>query len=419
LNTVTTDGINREHALRIVQSLRQGSNCIDGVGLFSAGRSVLFKAAADNLQELEVSGGSCVRWLKGRYGQGKTHVFARLIEVAFSRNWITSYVQISAKGQGTELHRFEEVYAAIVRNCLTRDIVSEQRGAVDPGRIPGWDWILNAWFAELRRLAVGRDTGDIPSFKVRDVVEQAITALRRRWSVQGSFAEALRQYAVARIDGDEEWSQILLSWFNAEDVHSRGADLRGRLRRAGIREPIKRQNAKEMLRSLSTFLYCRGYSGILILLDEVENVLQEPPAARRTAYTVLRELIDNVDDRHGMTRTAFYISGTPDLFDSEKGVTEYEALAARILLPSDTSRPNPAASIIDLSLYPLPFEAMHEIGEKITMLHGVAKGWSPDTSVREMLDSCLAKLLTRNPDLDPRIWVRSAVEFLDQYVAQH
>src|SRR5580658_6055364 len=115
----TVDGITRENALRILQSLRQGSNCLEGVGLFSAGRNLLFKAATDVLEELEISGGSCVRWLKGRYGQGKTHVFARLIEVAFGRNWVTSYVQISGKGQGTEFHRFEEVYAAIVRNCLT------------------------------------------------------------------------------------------------------------------------------------------------------------------------------------------------------------------------------------------------------------------------------------------------------------
>ncbi len=414
----TVDGITRENALRILQSLRQGSNCLEGVGLFSAGRNLLFKAATDVLEELEISGGSCVRWLKGRYGQGKTHVFARLIEVAFGRNWVTSYVQISGKGQGTELHRFEEVYAAIVRNCLTQDLVTEQRGAVDPGRIPGWDWILDKWFAELRYLAVGRHTGDVPSFKVRDVSEHAMTALRRRWSMQGSFAEALRQYAIARIDGDEEWTQTLLSWFNAEDVHSRGSDLRTRLRTAGIREPIKRQNAKEMLRSLSTFLRYRGYGGILILLDEVENVLQETPAARRTAYTVLRELIDNVDDRHGMTRTAFYLSGTPDLFDSEKGVTEYEALAARILLPSDLSHPNPAAAIVDLSLHPLTPEALQEIGDKIAVLHGVAKSWSPDTSVHKLLSDRLDKLLSRNPDLDARMWVRSAVEVLDAYLAR-
>lgn len=412
MNTATE--INREHALRILQSLRQGSNCLEGASSFSAGRDVLFRAATDSLEELEISNGSCVRWLKGRYGQGKTHFFARLIELAFSRDWVTSYVQVSGRGEGVELHRFEQIYAAIVRNCLTRDLVAEQRGSVDPGRVPGWDWILDNWFSELRKLAVGRTTGDVPSFKMRDTVEQTMTGIRRRWSLQGSFAEALRQYAIARIDGEEEWDQLLLSWFSAEDVHSRGGDVRTRLRQTGIREPIKRQNAKEMLRSLSSFLSYRGYGGILILLDEVENVLQETPSARRTAYTVLRELIDNVDDRHGMTRAAFYISGTPDLFDGEKGVTEYEALAARILLPSDLSRPNPAASVIDFSLYPLDAAAFAAIGEKISQIHAIAKEWSPDGVVKKKLDERLARLLKRNPDLNPRAWVRSAVEVLDE-----
>lgn len=407
--------ITREHALRIIQSLRQGSNCLEGVSQFSAGRDILFKAAADNLEELELSGGSCVRWLKGRYGQGKTHVFARLIEMAFDRNWITSYVQVSGRGEGTELHRFEEIYAAIIKNCLTKDLVAEQQGSVDPGRIPGWDWILDRWFSELRKLAVGRDTGDVPSFKVRDVAEQTMTAIRRRWSIQGSFAEALRQYAIARIDGDENWAQIVLAWFSADDVHSRGGEIRTRLRQSGIREPIKRQNAKEMLRSLSTFLRYRGFGGILVLLDEVENVIQQTPSARRTAYTVLRELIDNVDDRHGMTRTAFYVSGTPDLFDGEKGLTEYEALAARVLLPSDLSHPNPAAAVVDLSLYPLTKESLALIGEKITQLHSIAKNLPPDSKVQEMLRDRLTQLLARNPDLNPRTWVRSAVEVLDQH----
>jgi len=415
LKTATTEVITREHALRILQSLRQGSNCLQSVRQFSAGREILFKAAEETLEELELSGGSSVRWLKGRYGQGKTHVFARLIEMAFSRNWITSYVQVSGRGEGTEMHRFEEIYAAIVKNCLTSELVAQQEGSVDPGRVPGWEWILDRWFSELKRLAVGRESGDIPSFKIRDVAEQTMTAIRRRWSIQGTFAEALRQYAIARIDGDEEWAQIILGWFSAEDVHARGGETRSRLRQAAIREPIKRQNAKEMLRSLSTFLRYRGYGGVLILLDEVENVLQQTPSARRTAYTVLRELIDNVDDRHGMTRTAFYVSGTPDLFDGEKGVTEYEALAARVLLPSDLSHPNPAAAVVDLSLYPLTKEAMGEIGENISRIHAIAKNWSPDSRVREALRDRLSGLVVRNPDLNPRTWVRSAVEVLDQY----
>jgi hypothetical protein len=129
---------------------------------------------------------------------------------------------------------------------------------------------------------------------------------------------------------------------------------------------------------------------------------------------VLREIIDNVDDRHGMTCTAFYVSGTPDLFDGEKGLTEYEALAARVLLPSDGSHSNPAAAVVDLSLYPLSTAALVEIGNKIAVIHGIAKTWSPGPNEEKLLRDRLSQLLSRNPDLNARMWVRSSVELLDE-----
>jgi hypothetical protein len=170
-----------------------------------------------------------------------------------------------------------------------------------------------------------------------------------------------------------------------------------------------------MLRCLSTFLRYRGYGGILVLLDEVENVLQQPPSARRTAYTILRELIDNVDDRHGMTRTAFYVSGTPDLFDGEKGITEYEALATRVLMPFNAAHPNPAAAVVDLSQYPITRESYELIGERISVIHAIAKNRDADSTVSEALRDGLTSLMARNPDLNPRTWVRNAVEILDRH----
>ena len=106
--------LDRAQALRVISSLRQGSNCLEGTRLFSSGRKILFKASEDTLHELELSGGSSVRWVKGQYGNGKTHFFARMIEIAHERDWVTSYVQISGPKQGTELHRFEDVYSKII-----------------------------------------------------------------------------------------------------------------------------------------------------------------------------------------------------------------------------------------------------------------------------------------------------------------
>jgi hypothetical protein len=299
-----------------------------------------------------------------------------------------------------------------VGNCLPRELVSEDDGETAPRRVQGWEWILDQWFCGLRSLAGARDVGDVASFRLRDVIAQSLTAFQRRWGVHGAFAHALRRYALARADGDEEFTQILLEWFRGRNVHAQ-PEMRVRLREAGVREPISRRNAKEMLRALSVFLRYRGFGGILILLDEVENVLRQPPTARRTAYTSLRELIDNVDDRHGMTRAAFYISGTPDLFDGEKGIAENEALATRVLLRGGDGA-NPVPPVIDLTAFPLDQEDLLEVGRRIATLHAAAGKWTPSTSLDSSLRVALRDEALRNPDLTPRVWVKIVIETLDK-----
>ncbi len=403
----------RASALRIIEKLRQGTDCLEGVNTFSAGRALLLAAATEHLEELEVSGGASVRWVRGRIGQGKTHFFARLIETAHARNWVTSYVQISERGGGVELHRFQQVYAAIVRNCLCRDLVALESGQIEPGRISGWGWILNQWWQAVRRQVTGGKSGDVPTLRLQEALDQTITALRRRWSIHTGFAEALRQFALAEMDGDAPWSETLLQWFQGEDVHGQGSARRPRLRSVGITESLKPSNAREMLRSLSAFLRYRGFGGVLILVDELENVLPQPPASRRTAWTILRELIDNIDARHGMTHTAFYVAATPDVFDSEKGMTEYEALAERVLLPGTNWGANPMGSVIDLAAWPLQREDFVHIGGSITALHSVARNWHPGPEARDELAELLIAELQRDRDLTARSWVKAAVNRLD------
>jgi hypothetical protein len=399
-------------ALRIIQALRQGNDRLEGAPLFSAGRGKLLTAAADQLGELEVSESAVVRWIKGRPGNGKTHFFGRVIGLAHDRNWVTTYVQVSGRGQGTEVHRFEEIYSAIVGNCVTRDLVAEEDGRIEPGRIQGWTWILDRWFAGLRRLAGAPEVGDVPSFRLRDVIAQTMMGFQRRWGVHGSFAEALRQFAYARADGDGQFADVLIEWFKGQNVHAQ-PDLRRRLRDLGVREAISRRNAKEMLRAFSVFLRYRGFGGVLILLDELENVLQQPPQARRTAYNTLRELIDNVDDRHGMSRTAFYISGTPDVFEGERGISENEALATRVLLRGGDGT-NPVAPVIDLTAFPLTHDDLAEIGRRIAHLHAQTGPWKLPPDLERTLRTLLQQTASRNPDLTVRVWVRTVVDHLDR-----
>jgi hypothetical protein len=128
-------------------------------------------------------------------------------------------------------------------------------------------------------------------------------------------------------------------------------------------------------------------------------------------------LIDNVDDRNGMTRTAFYVAGTPDLFESAKGLVEYEALATRVLLSMPTDVFSPVSTIVDLSAVPLTVVDFAEMGRKVIAVHAVAMAWAPGSECAEELANSLRERLGRNPDLSPRDWLRAVVSDLDRRAA--
>lgn len=401
----------RELAVRLIGTLRQGSNSLEGVSLFSAGRETVMHAAETLMDDLSFSGGSAVRWLKGSYGSGKTHTFARLLEAAHARRWVVSYVQVSGKSQGCEMHRFEEVYAAIVRNCMSPDHATATQVLSKPGTEDGWQWMLDSWVEALKRQVGGRNGGDFPSLRFLEALDVTVSQLRRNYGIHGAFGAALRAYALAKLDYDFERLSILLEWFAGADVFKQGAQIKSVLREVGVLEVISRRNAKATLRQLTAFIRYRGYKGVLILFDEVENILQLTPGNRRIAYTLLRELIDNVDERHGMAQTLVYLSATPDLFEGQKGIAEYEALASRVILPSSLT-PNPGAAVVDLAAFPVTREDLLTIGGRIATLYRAARPGGSITTTASEAD--FASILPTGALPSPRLWVRMVVDLLDR-----
>src|SRR5688572_13882542 len=125
--------IDRVLALRVINLLRNGANCLEASELFSGGRSTVFQAADDLFDEIEITDAAAVRWIKGNTGTGKTHSFARLIEIARRRRWVYCYVQVSGKGMGVEIHRFEQILAAVFRNMTPPTATVSSDGKSD-----GW-----------------------------------------------------------------------------------------------------------------------------------------------------------------------------------------------------------------------------------------------------------------------------------------
>ena len=350
-------------ALQLIGRLKQGRNVIFGADLFSVGREAFIKGADQVYEDLERTGDSVVRFIRGDYGVGKTNFAARIFHSALCRGWIGVYVELSEQ---VRLNEFHEVFSEIVKNMYA----PEQMGphALNGLQPLGLMGVLDLHYKRLRK-AVGLGPGsDLPA-SVRTDISARIGAILQKHRVYGDFASAVRAYFDARIDNDAATIALLNRWFLADP------DIKMPAR--GILRPISKINGKEYLRALSCLLVGMNHKGMLIVMDELESIMEESKGRRRKAYTILRELMDNVDGENGMRNTCFYVAAPPGQFESQKGFIEVEPLASRIQAPIVVApgEIDSTATVIDLDRSPLTLKEQVQLGKKLREIHGIARSW--------------------------------------------
>ncbi len=131
-------------AKKIVRQLAAGTTPLEGVPHLNVGRERYFLEICRLLDDLTEGDGADVHFLNADYGHGKTHFIGMIHALALERNWVTSYVKLS-KVEGIRLDKFEQLYAAILRNCICLRLMEERDQAYDPGEANGWPWILDEW----------------------------------------------------------------------------------------------------------------------------------------------------------------------------------------------------------------------------------------------------------------------------------
>ncbi len=373
-----TPTVNVPLAKRIIQQLKRGTAPLEGVRALNVGRERYFVEVDQQLDDLAADGGASIRFLNGEYGHGKTHFIGMTNASALDKGWVTSYVKLSS-ADGVRLDKFEQLYSAILRNCICQRLIDAYDRIYDPGDANGWSWILEDWLA--RQLGMLAKSGvDRNSVGARERTLGALDVLLRKANVTGDFAAAVKVFAGGTLDrGDRRLKDATIRWFACEKVPE--------LKEYGVLAPITGKNARQTLRSLIALLHELGYRGMAFFVDEIENVLTKDytKPQRQVAYQNLRELLDNIDggvSGLGLNRAVCYLAATPLMFTGEKGFREYAALHSRIdevRLPIADLRglPDYRAVVIDLAASPLEPAHRRELAEKICDIHAVAYKWDP------------------------------------------
>lgn len=263
--------ISPQRRQEIIDALRRGSVPQRSLDAFAVGLDRFENALDEELAR--ASGGAAVfKAVRGEYGTGKTFLSRWLQERAKRSGFAASEVQISEAE--TPLHRLETIYRRLIERLSTSDVYQ--------GALRG---VLESWFYALEEdvLAGGAvDESDSEGLLAltNALMEQRLAAINRH---APAFSTALRAYRRALAEGETAMADGILAWLSGEP--NVGAAPK---RYAGIKGDVDHFGALSFLQGLLVILRDAGFSGLVLVLDEVETLQRVRGDVREKSLNALR-----------------------------------------------------------------------------------------------------------------------------------
>lgn len=398
--------------LKAVQAFRSGTSPLEAVEYMNVGREVWHEGTTWYLDNFVEGGRSAVRFVKGVYGEGKTHFLYLTAKAALDRDYVVSYVT----AESARLDKFDTVYTHLVQSLRTRRMVEEE-GLDFSSATNGLKRILDDWF---RQTMLGAETlvldRHTQKSKISQLFREQVAALDQEKKWDPNFRSAIEAYLLNLQAGNDEASEqntLILNWLQGVAMP------RSETRPFGVFEAIKPDNSREMVRSLVLMLRALGFQGLVALFDELERILEQAPKARNKAYQTIRQLLDNAD-RSGTQWCYVLCAITGELLTSQKGFREYDALWERV--KSDVGpmkdRIDRRAIIVDLELTPFDDEQLILLAQRVRSIHADALSWDAERRVDDdVIKAYVDQLVKSRYGLSisaPRVLVRSMIQILEK-----
>jgi hypothetical protein len=359
----------------IVAALRRGTVPSAGLDVLAVGMDRLAPVFDDELQ-IVASGKAGFKAVRGEYGSGKTFFGRWLQERARTKAFATSEVQIN--DTETPLHRLETVYRRLVEQLATADTPQGAFRSV----IDGWFFALEQ--DVLADVSVNPDDTEGLLARTNDLMEARLASISR---AAPAFASVLRAYRQAAAEGRQAIADGLIAWLAGQPNVAAGVK-----RFAGVKGDLDHFAATNFLAGLLTILRDSGYSGLLLVLDEVETLQRMRADSREKGLNALRQWIDEIDAGH-YPGLYLIVTGTPAFFDGPQGVQRLMPLAQRLHVDFTTDRrfDNPRA--VQIRLASFDQAALLEVGRKVRDLY--VQGRDNEGRLRLQVDDAYVEQLAR------------------------
>ena len=388
----------------VLNSLKGGVVPRIGLPYITVGRKNEIEALLHDV-EIISEGGASFRFVVGRYGAGKSFLLQTIRNYAMDRGFIVADADLSPERrlQGTRLQGLA-TYRELIGNLSTK--TRPEGGALT--------LVLDRWISTVQSEAA-RETGFLPGDPaLTSAVDQKIYAVTSTVSelVHGfEFARLLSTYYHAYENGDDETKAKVIRWFRGEYTLKREAK-----DELGINIIITDDDWYDYLKLFAVFFRLAGYSGMMIMIDELVNIYKIPNAVTRQ-YNYEKLLTMYNDALQGKARYLGFIMGaTPQaLEDKRRGIYSYEALRSR-LAEGRFSKPGTRDLLAPvIRLEPLTPEEMLVLCEKLAELHAGLYGYERAVTTDDLVDFLKLEYerIGADQNITPREVIRDFIELLD------
>lgn len=404
MNSANPVKIPKRIASAVINSLKGGVVPRIGLPYITVGRETEIDALLHDVDIIE-DGGASFRFIVGKYGSGKSFLLQTIRSHVMDKNFVVVDADLSperrlqgTKGQGLA------TYKELIRNMSTKT-------RPDGGALT---LILDRWISSIQTDTASENglSTDSPEFSkaVEKKIFEVIGSLSEM--VHGfDFSKLLTIYYRSYIEGNDENKAKVVKWFRGEYVNKTEAKSE-----LGVNIIISDDDWYEYIKLFAMFLKKAGYSGMLILIDELVNIYKIPNSITRQ-YNYEKILTMYNDTLQGKAKyLGIIMSGTPQCIeDTRRGVYSYEALRSR-LAEGRFGREgvkDMLAPVIHLS--PLNYEEMLVLTEKLSEIHSGLFGYEQKITQNDLINFIQVEYSRIGSDthITPREVIRDFIELLD------
>lgn len=390
----------------IFQRLRDGLVPARGLDAFAVGIERQ-RGELRRLLKLVSDSQGLVKFLRGGYGCGKTFMAQLAVLEAQAQGFATSFVVVS--DNDLRFYKFDDVYSKVVTELGTK---SCPRGALGD--------LLDRWVAKVEdSLIAGGADEDAEDFdeQVTKRLSEDLASMTKG-KAPDDFVRVVRSIFELKQAGEFNEAGALISWLSGSGNVAASAK-----KRAAIKGEIGSRDALAYLRGIVEIIKAAGYKGLVIVIDEVETILRTRKDSRNKSLNGIRQICDNSADFPGLL---WVFTGTPDFFESRRGVAGLEPLYDRIKFMKQGGfaslrqaqlelKPFDDARLVEVALklrelFPtterarlearISDEFIDSLVSKVTAGFGGDVGVVPRQFLRQFVNHC--DLVHENEDYDPQ-----------------